>query len=122
MSSQLITLESPRNQIILSSLNNNLELIQGNNNLFLSPGKNSITINQIANKIELNQQNSNIELNQQSNLIQFTISSIINQAVSYVNAGTKIRLDGPDGDSYLIYNPDLSRIEIWKDGVLKGAW
>lgn len=40
----------------------------------------------------------------------------------YVQADIKFKLDGPTGDTYLIYVSALQRLELWVDGVIKRAW
>lgn len=42
--------------------------------------------------------------------------------ITFLDEDEKLRFDGIAGDSYLIYNSTLSRMEMWVDNVLKAAW
>ena len=41
---------------------------------------------------------------------------------NFVAENTKFAFNGQDGDSYIIYNSSLNRLELYKGGVLKAAW
>ncbi len=62
------------------------------------------------NTVNLNIDTGGININIES-------TSTLTQSISYVNSGNKICLNGLNGDSYLIYNPLTSMIEIWVGNV-----
>ncbi len=41
---------------------------------------------------------------------------------NFVDADEQFRLDGINGDSYLVYNSTTNKIELFVDGVQKAAW
>jgi len=43
-------------------------------------------------------------------------------SVSFINAGKKFFLNGNNGNTYLIYNTTLNRLELFVNGAIKRAW
>lgn len=67
------------------------------------------------NTVNLNIDTGGININIES-------TSTITQSISYVDSGSKIYLNGNGGDSYLVYNPLTSMIEIWVGNVKQSEW
>lgn len=115
-----IELVSPSNDVSLSSGNSINTTSQSNFLNLMGSDNSSLSISQASNTLSLSVSN-NISLIQTSNTINITLNSVI-QRINYVNSDEKLFLDGPDGDTYLIHNSTLDRIEIWKNDTIKAAW